>query len=497
LDDDAPQVDQSVIGISGPQKAAQGRLRMARSAQFVDVNAGARLDRLPICSFHWRILALIGAGMFLDAFDIYLSGGVLGAVLKEGWSTLDLNAAFVSSTFLGMTIGAWLSGILGDRFGRRFSYQVNLAIFGLASIAAAFAPSMYVLIGLRFIIGIGLGAEIVVGYATLTEFVPASSRGRWIGLLAVITNFSLFASSMVGLWVIPTFGWRYMFGLVGVLAMIVWFLRKSMPESPRWLAANGRADEAERILEEIEAQAARKGTLAPVASKAAAEERPGPVWRLFQHPYLGRTLLGSLLHVVVGFSLYGFIGWLPTFMVKGGHSVVSSLGYATVMALGGPVGSLIGLVLADRLGRRLSIVGSSIAAAALGIAYPYMADGIALAGTGFLLVTSIYVMLATGFAMLVPELFPTRYRLRGTAVCATAGRIATALVQYAVVAIFAWQGLTGVLTTLAGILVFQAVVFLLFGFETKGRSLENASAVGDAPSGSTASVSQRPADIGV
>ena len=164
------------------------------TSQLTDVNAGARLDRLPICAFHWRILGLIGAGMFLDAFDIYLAGGVLGAVLKEGWSTLQLNATFVSSTFIGMTLGAWFSGILGDRFGRRFTYQVNLAIFGLASIAAAFAPSMTVLIACRFIIGIGLGAEIVVGYATLTEFVPASSRGRWIGLLAVITNFSLFAS---------------------------------------------------------------------------------------------------------------------------------------------------------------------------------------------------------------------------------------------------------------------------------------------------------------
>ena len=466
---------------------------MARSA-FVDVNAGARLDRLPICSFHWRILALIGAGMFLDAFDIYLAGGVLGAVVKEGWSTIELNAAFVAATFVGMTIGAWCSGILGDRFGRRFSYQVNLAIFGLASIAAAFAPNMIVLIGLRFIIGIGLGAEIVVGYATLTEFVPASSRGRWIGLLAVITNFSLFVSSMVGLWVIPNFGWRYMFGLVGVLAMIVWFLRKSMPESPRWLAANGRAEDAEAILAAIEAEAARKGALAPVAPKAVAEESPGSVWRLFQPPYLGRTLLGSLLHIVVGFSLYGFIGWLPTFMVKSGHSVVSSLGYTTVMALGGPLGSLIGLGLADRLGRRLSIIFSSVAAAALGIAYPYMSDGAALAGTGFLLVTAIYVMLATGFAMHVPELFPTRYRLRGTAICATSGRIATALVQYVVVAIFAWQGLTGVLTTLAGILVFQAVIFLIFGLETKGRSLENASAA--APDESRASVSREAVDVG-
>ena len=113
---------------------------MARS-EFVDINAGARLDRLPICGFHWRILTLIGAGMFLDAFDIYLAGGVLGAVVKDGWSTIELNAAFVSATFVGMTIGAWFSGILGDRFGRRFSYQVNLAIFGLASIAAAFAST--------------------------------------------------------------------------------------------------------------------------------------------------------------------------------------------------------------------------------------------------------------------------------------------------------------------------------------------------------------------
>jgi putative MFS transporter len=92
----------------------------------------------------------------------------------------------------------------------------------------------------------------------------------------------------------------------------------------------------------------------------------------------------------------------------------------------------------------------------------------------------------------VPELFPTRYRLRGTAICATSGRIATALVQYVVVAIFAWQGLTGVLTTLAGILVFQAVIFLLFGFETKGRSLENASTVANEPDGGQRALARRP-----
>jgi putative MFS transporter len=124
------------------------------------------------------------------------------------------------------------------------------------------------------------------------------------------------------------------------------------------------------------------------------------------------------------------------------------------------------------VGRKASIIGSSLAAAAFGIAYPFMPDGAPLVVMGFCLVSAIYIMLATGFAMHVPELFPTGYRLRGTAICATAGRITTALVQFAVVAIFAWQGLLGVLGTLAGILAFQALVFVVFGFETKGRALE-------------------------
>jgi putative MFS transporter len=92
--------------------------------------AAQRLDRLPISPFHRRILFLIGAGMFLDYFDAMLQGSVLGALTASHWSTLNLNAQFISATFLGMLIGSFLSGVLGDRYGRRFTYQVNLLVIG-------------------------------------------------------------------------------------------------------------------------------------------------------------------------------------------------------------------------------------------------------------------------------------------------------------------------------------------------------------------------------
>jgi len=172
------------------------------------VNAGARLDRLPLSSFHRRIMWLIGAGMFFDGFDIYLAGIVLGATVKSGFSTLGQNAEFVSATFVGMMLGSLVTGFLGDRFGRRFTYQSNLAIFGFASLAAAFAPSMQVLILIQFVIGFGLGAENVVGYSTLTEFVPPQSRGKWLGFMTVFVVTGLPAAALLGRLIIPSLGWR-------------------------------------------------------------------------------------------------------------------------------------------------------------------------------------------------------------------------------------------------------------------------------------------------
>jgi putative MFS transporter len=193
---------------------------------------------------------------------------------------------------------------------------------------------------------------------------------------------------------------------------------------------------------------------------------------VFSRRYLKRTLLGSFVHVVVGFSLYGFINWLPTFFVKAGYSIVTSLQYTTLMALGGPIGAFIGWLSADSIGRRPAIIAASLSAAAFGAIFSFARDGPLQMGVGFGLATSVYVFVAVGFALYVPELFTTKYRMRGTAVCATAGRLVTAVVQFVVIAVFTWGGLKAVLTVLIGLLIVQAGVFAAFGVETKGRPLE-------------------------
>ncbi len=430
--------------------------------------AGPRLDRLPISGFHWRILRLIGYGMFLDAFEIYLAGGVLGALVKEGWSNLAANANFISATFVGMVIGTWLAGVLGDRYGRRFSYQLNLLIFGLASLAGAAAPSMEWLIAARVFMGIGLGAEIVVGYATLTEFVPPDSRGRWLSGLAICTNSALFVSALVGYVVIPNLGWRAMFLIAGVGALIVWRLRKNMPESPRWLEAQGRHDEAEKILSGFEAEAGGAQGLPPIvmSSGVADVTTKRSIGALFSGEFLARTIVGSLICIAISAALYGLIAWLPTFFVKQGYSVASSLGFTTLMSLGGPFGAFVGYMIADRLSRRASIIGTAIVVILLSLAYSQSHNEVLFVIVGFLLVSSIYFMIAIGWALYVPELFPTDIRMRGTGVCNTAGRLATIATPYAVVSIFTTFGLPGVLGLVGVMMAIACVVVLVWGPET-------------------------------
>jgi putative MFS transporter len=440
------------------------------------VNAGARLDRLPMSAFHRRIMWLIGIGMFFDGFDIYVASTVLGATLHSKFSTLPQNALFVSMTFLGMTIGSFATGFLGDRFGRRFTYQANLMIFGLASLASAFSPNMAFLIACRFVMGIGLGAENVVGYSTLTEFVPPKARGRQQGIMAVFVVTGLPVSALAGFALVPLFGWRVMFILGGLGSIAVWYARKKLPESPRWLAATGRDQEAETLLQTIETEVtAEKGPL-PAPSSAPTRTFSRAFGSMFSPELLPRLLVGCLLLIVINTLIYGFITWLPTFFVKQGMTITKSLGFTLVMALGAPIGSGIGALTADHWGRKNTIIAASALAIVFGAVYPFVAQPALVMLMGFLLTVPIYVLVALLFGIYVPELFPTEIRLRASGLCNTFGRAATIATPYVVVALFSNYGVTGVLALMISLLLLQIVAVAAWGIEPKGRGLEDVAA---------------------
>src|SRR5215470_8273337 len=435
------------------------------------VNAGPRLDRLPIGSFHFIIFWLVGAGMFFDGYDLYVGTNVLPSVLQSGFSTPRLNADFISKTFLGMTIGALVTGFLGDRYGRRFTYQINLVIFGLASLAAAFAPDMTTLNWLRFIMGLGLGAEIVVGYSTLTEFVPPQSRGRWLAFMSFLVVSGLPVTALLGYLIIPNWGWRPMFIIAGIGALIVWWLRKNLPESPRWLESQGRNDEAEAIMTAIEK---RFTVVLPAVSPLA----PAPLVdfsRLARPPLLLRMIVGCWVLITINTLIFGFVTWLPQFFVQQGLTITRSFEYTLVLVTASPAGCALGAFCADFIGRRMSIIGASVATVVLGAIYATFTAATPPAiilTIGFLLVLVIYVQVAILFGVYTPELFPTEVRLRCNGICNTIGRAATIVSPFIVLNLFRNNGVAGVLAFIIGLLLIMIIVVAVWGIEPARRRLE-------------------------
>jgi putative MFS transporter len=445
------------------------------------VNAGARLDRLPISPFHYRIFWLVGAGMFFDGYDLYVAGGVLASVAQSQFSTPAQIPQFISLTFVGMTAGALITGFIGDRFGRRFTYQINLLIFGLASLAAAFAQNMDQLIVCRFMQGLGLGAEIVVGYSTLTEFVPPKTRGRWLSMMAFIVVAGFPATSLLGYLVIPNFGWRPMFVIAGIGSLIVWYLRKNLPESPRWLESEGRDEEAKALMQAIETEASGGKPLPPVVIPPAV--KPVAAIDMIKPPLLQRMIVGSWVLITINTLIFGFVIFLPQFFLRQGLTITNSLAYTLVLSAGSLVGCALGAYLSDAIGRRMSIISASIVTIVSGYIYARFdatADPAIVLSVGFILVVAIYVQTAILYGVYTPELFPTEIRLRANGICNFFGRGATVVSPFIVGTLMASYKLPGVVWLMIGLVVVQILVVWAWGVEPRNRGLEEVTAKGGA-----------------
>lgn len=414
----------------------------ARTASGASISA--RLDGLPFTRGHFRVLTGSGLGWALDAMDVGLISFVL-AVIAQQWALEPGQTAWIASAgFVGMAVGASLGGLLADRFGRRQVFAVTLLVYGLATGASALAGGLAALILLRFVVGLGLGAELPVASTYVSEFAPARIRGRLIVLLEAFWAVGWTAAAVIGYVVVPASadGWRWAFVLGAIPAVYALVVRWGLPESPRWLERRGRLAQADAIVSRFERSA---GIASP---PARASEAPAPVAAtrarerlaaLWTREFRVRTASLWLVWFCVNFSYYGAFIWIPTILVAQGYDLVQSFGYTLVITLAQLPGYAVAAWLIEVWGRRATLAvflaGSAVSAVLFGTAG---SEGAVIA-TGMAL--SFFNLGAWGaLYAATPETYPTSLRATGSGWAAGVGRIASIVAPLTVPPLLAMGG---------------------------------------------------------
>ncbi|MDN2453945.1 MFS transporter [Lactobacillus sp. UCMA15818] len=429
----------------------------------------ARMNQIQPTTTFYKIFILVSAGMFLDAIDVYLASGVSSYLLETNWSTLKLNSIFLAVGFFGLFLGSVFAGIVGDFFGRKKAYQLNLIVFGSFTLIGSFAPNMYFLIACRLLASIGLGTEIVTGYAMINEFAPVKSRGKWCALTSFIANCGAPITMLMCTLLIPHFTWRIMFIISGISALILWYFRRSLPESPRWSIAHGRIDEAQDVINEIENEMKDEGvSKAQINSKINSTVAAAEI-----NSHFGRNLLVAIVAVSATIVCqYTFTSWVPTLLVKQGINIVSSLGFTTVMLLGAPTGAFLGAQLVDRVGRKPTIVTAFIFAAVLGIIYSQQTNSVTVMVLGFLLTTCFYILMASVVGVYVSELFTTKYRFRGAGIANGLSKLITVGMPLGVAWLLSISNTTMIFIVISIFAIIAAVIVYFFGPETNNQEVD-------------------------
>jgi putative MFS transporter len=459
------------------------------------VNVSDRLDRLPLAGFHYRLLLLSGLGWLFDSMDTGLVSFVLARLKIEWRLTADQIALTGSAGLFGMFVGGALAGTLADRHGRKAMFQATLLIFSIATGLCAFSQGYVSLLLLRFLVGFGLGGELPVAAALVSEFSPARHRGRLVVLLESFWAFGWAAAAIIAdllaRWAEArgsAFPWRLAFGIGALPAFYVFVLRRSLPESPRYLLSQGRTDEAEAILRRVErASGVVPAGPDPAACPAGQASRPSPgsgagpaakarLRDLFGPGLARRTAMLWILWFAMAYSYYGIFIWLPALLVGQGYPEVQSFRFTLYITLAQIPGYFAAAWLVERIGRKATLAPFMVLCAAASWFFGGARSPHELLVWGCLV--SFFNLGAWGVTYgYTPELYPTRLRGTGSGSAAAFGRIGGILAPLAVGKLMgAWGGgFHAVFTMFAAVLAAGAVGVVLLGEETRGRTLEEIS----------------------
>jgi putative MFS transporter len=447
-----------------------------------EVTVAARLNRLPISGIHRKATILIGIGLFFDIYDIFLSG-VLGTVLAKQFGVNQKELPLlVGSSFLGMFLGAIILGRMADKIGRKKAYLLNLAIYSFFTLFGAFSDSVASLIIFRFLAGLGLGAETPLSDTYLSELLPSSHRGRYIAWAYTISFFAVPVVGFLGRGLVPVQpfgidGWRWLFVIGSLGAFIVWFLRRDLPESPRWLESVGRVEEARELASKFEEDAIRThGTLPDVEDVPIKVSGLFPFRLLFTREYIGRTMMLWVFQIMQTIGYYGFGSLVPIILAAKGYTVINSLQYTALSYLGYPLGSLLSLLVVERVDRKWLIVSSAFLMGVFGLSFGMAgsAETIITFGVLYTLVSNIF---SNAFHIFQAEIFPTFARATAAGTAYSLSRLTSGLMPFVLLPVLKLYGATAMFTVVAAAMVIIILDIGMFAPKTARKPLEHVNEV--------------------
>ncbi len=442
-------------------------------------SVAARINRLPITSFHRRLVAACAVGLFFDIFDLYMAGYIGARLLKSGFFTPNELYLFFAAAFAGMFFGAIVIGYAGDALGRRAMFVLGLIGYSVLMVLAAFAPSAGWLIAARFVAGLGLGAEYIVADTYLGEMLPRQSRARYIGFAYAAATVGSPVVAFLATFMVPRAfagidGWRLLMLLGGIGAFAGWWVRIAMVESPRWLEAKGRHAEAASVLAAIEREVAAESgrALPPPAAEATVVPSPHvPLSELFKGAYRGRLALMVAFQFLQTFGYFGFLIWAPTILLKEGFALVHAFLYVSLTMVLGPIGCLLGALMVERWERKWAIATLAIGIAVFGLAFAFSRSPVLIVLNGGI-VTLLSNWFVVSFHPYQAEIFPTRLRASASGFAYAWSRFSVAVSAPIIGFILTRVGIVGVFTVIAAAMLLITIIIGTFGPRTNSLTLE-------------------------
>jgi putative MFS transporter len=438
----------------------------------------ARLDRLSVWPYSNAVIWVVGAGYFLSFFDITNVAFGLPVFSNLFHMTAAETAYPISFSLFGYILGSWLNGNLSDFAGRKLGIMVATVFFSIGCIGCTLSNGLWSLVFWRFVTGMGIGAEIAIVSTYIGELAPAAMRGRYTGLANMFSFIGLAFVPILALWLVPNFawGWRAMFA-VGALGILTLFAFPFLPESPRWLLAKGRFDQARLVIAAAEARATTHGPLAPVVASAAEAQAAGlPMTQLFHPPYINRLVLLFAMWFLFYVGEYIWLGLGPVFFVDHGYTLTHSIMFMLMSSLGLSLGAALSAWLGDKFERKRSIFTGMLiwAAGFAGIAFE--ADPLAIYALVFIVTVALGFVIPLMYT-LTNESFPTGGRSSGVSLTDGLGHLGGAAGPIVATALYAaLGGAAGFPAVFLLVAVSGAVAALLLPFTVSatGRAIESA-----------------------